>query len=460
MKGAKNNVLEAIGNTPIVKLNKVTTGCESEIYVKLEFMNPGGSIKERIGSYILEKAVAEGKLKPGGTIIEGTSGNTGVGLAMFAAVHGYKCIFVLADKQSQEKIDNLRAFGAKVIVCPTHVEPEDPRSYYSVSARLSETIPNSYYVNQYENMWNSETHYYTTGPEIYTQTEGDFDVFMAGVGTGGTISGIGRYLKEKDPKIQIVGVDCEGSIVAHYAKTGELCEAKSYVLEGIGEDFIPGNYNFDVIDDWVVIGDKESFLMTRKLLRQEGIYCGGSAGGAVVGAIRYAKTLKEPKKILVILPDSGNRYTSKIFNDDWMRDNEYRDTTFNVTIEQFMKDLGRYKEPLITIEDTATVGDAIELMNSKKISQLPVFSKNEISGMVNDKDLVRPVLEGEVQKSDSISLVCNSKFKLADKNDLLSNITGQLLNKEPILITDNGKVFSIITDIDILKYLSEHESNI
>ena len=200
--------------------------------------------------------------------------------------------------------------------------------------------------------------------------------------------------------------------------------------------------------------------MTRKLLRQEGIYCGGSAGGAVVGAIRYAKTLKEPKKILVILPDSGNRYTSKIFNDDWMRDNEYRDTTFNVTIEQFMKDLGRYKEPLITIEDTATVGDAIELMNRKKISQLPVFSKNEISGMVNDKDLVRPVLEGEVQKSDSISLVCNSKFKLADKNDLLSNITGQLLNKEPILVTDNGKVFSIITDIDILKYLSEHESNI
>jgi cystathionine beta-synthase len=315
MKGAKKNILDAIGNTPIIKLNKVTTGVESEIYVKLEFMNPGGSSKDRIGGFIMDRAVAKGLLKPGGTIIEGTSGNTGVGLAMWAAVNGYKCVFVMADKQSVEKVNNLKAFGAKVVVCPTDVEPEDPRSYYSVSKRLAETIPNSYYVNQYDNLWNRETHVATTGPEIFEQTQGDFDVFMAGVGTGGTITGTSSYLKTKMPKLTTVGVDVEGSIVAQFARTGDLSGARSYVIEGIGEDFIPENYDFKVIDDWVVVGDKESFLMTRALLKQEGIYTGGSGGAAVVGAIKYASTLKEPKKILVVLPDSGNRYASKIFND-------------------------------------------------------------------------------------------------------------------------------------------------
>lgn len=362
MKGVSKDILQAIGNTPIIKLGKVASHIDSEIYVKLEYMNPGGSIKDRIGHYILEQAVAKGDLKPGGTIIEGTSGNTGVGLAMFAAVYGYKCIFVLADKQSKEKIDNLRAFGAKVIVCPTNVEPEDPRSYYSVSKRLSETIPNSYYVNQYENLWNRETHEKTTGPEIMEQTGGEIDVFMAGVGTGGTISGCGRYLKSKKPSIQVVGVDVEGSIVAHYAKTGETIPAHPYVLEGLGEDFIPGNYDFDNIDDWVVVGDKESFLMTRKLLVQEGIYAGGSSGAAVVGAIRYAEKLKTPKKILVILPDSGNRYTSKIYNDDWMRDNGYEDYSFNVIVSDVLKELGKGNDPIITLKDTNTVGDAVDLM--------------------------------------------------------------------------------------------------
>ncbi|MEC7182131.1 MAG: pyridoxal-phosphate dependent enzyme [Bdellovibrionota bacterium] len=454
MKGAKLNILDAIGNTPIVKLNKVATGVQSEIYVKLDFLNPGGSIKDRIGAYILEKAVKNGDLKPGGTVIEGTSGNTGVGLAMYAAVHGYKCVFVLADKQSKEKIDNLRAFGAKVIVCPTNVEPEDPRSYYSVSKRLSETIPNSYYVNQYENLWNRETHFKTTGPEIYNQTEGDFDVFMAGVGTGGTISGIGAYLKTVMPEVKIIGVDCEGSIVAHYAKTGEMCEAKPYVLEGLGEDFIPGNYNFDVIDDWEVIGDKESFLMTRDLLTHEGIYAGGSSGGAVRAAIKYAEKLAEPKKILVLLPDSGNRYASKIFNDDWMSDNGYKDSSFNVTIQEVLTTLKKETTPLISINDTSTIGEAIKVMDENGISQLPVYGSGHLEGIVSERNLLKPVFDGEFKLSDSISLAFKSDFKIIDIGELLSNVADSLLQEETVLVTKNDKVVTVLTNIDILRFIS------
>lgn len=457
MKGAVADVTKAIGGTPIVKLNKVAAGVSSEIYVKLEYMNPGGSTKDRIGAYMLDQAVKEGKLKPGGTIIEGTSGNTGVGLAMWAAVHGYKCIFVLADKQSQEKIDNLRAFGAKVVVCPTNVEPEDPRSYYSVSKRLSETIPNSFYVNQYDNLHNRNTHYTWTAPEMYEQTGGDFDVFMATVGTGGTISGCGRYFKEKMPNVKIVGIDCEGSIVAHFAKTGEMCEAKTYVLEGVGEDFIPENYDFPNIDDWVVVGDKESFLMTRALLKQEGIYAGGSAGAAIVGAIRYAETLKEPKKILVLLHDSGNRYTSKIYNDTWMSNNGYMDSSFNVQISEVLKATGKDKQSLIKIQDTATVGDAIKLLEDRGISQIPVYEGDMVKGIVTEKMLLKPLFRGDISLSDNISIAYASNFKTIDKNELLSKVADALLNKEVVLVTENGQASSILTDIDILQFISKRE---
>lgn len=456
MKGYVNNVLEAIGNTPIVKLDKNFTGVDSEIYVKLEYLNPGGSIKDRIGTYILDMAKKNGLLKPGGTIIEGTSGNTGVGLAMWAALNGYKCIFVLADKQSKEKIDNLRAFGAKVVVCPTNVEPEDPRSYYSVSKRLSETIPNSYYVNQYENLWNRETHFHTTGPEIFKQTNGEFDVFMAGVGTGGTISGTAEYLKSVMPNVKVVGIDCEGSIVAHYAKTGEMIPAHSYVLEGLGEDFIPGNYNFDVIDDWVMIGDKESFLMTRRLLTKQGIYAGGSSGGAVVGAIKYAKTLTEPKKILVILPDSGNRYSSKIFNDDWMSDNGYKESAFNIQIKEVLKMLNKENEKLITINDKATIGQAISEMNRMGISQIPVMNGDQIKGIIQEKDLLKPLYEGEFASNDSISLVTSNAFEIIDQEELLSKVTSSLLAKQTVIVLEKDKVKNLLTNIDILKFISDN----
>lgn len=458
MKGAKENILKAIGGTPIVKLNFVTKDIESEIYVKLEYMNPGGSTKDRIGSYMLDQALKEGKLKPGGTIIEGTSGNTGVGLAMWAAIHGYKCVFVLADKQSKEKIDNLRAFGAKVVVCPTNVAPEDPRSYYSVSKRLSETIPNSFYVNQYDNLHNRDTHYTWTAPEIFEQTQGDFDVFMAGVGTGGTITGCGKYFKEKMPNVKIVGVDCEGSIIAHFAKTGEMGEAHSYVIEGIGEDFIPQNYDFSVIDDFVVIGDKESFLMTRKLLKHEGIYAGGSAGAAIVGAIKYAKTLKKPSKILVLLHDSGNRYASKIYNDDWMSDGGYLDSSFNVQIKDVLQDLGK-KNSIITISDSATIGEAITIMEEKGMSQLPVINKKgEVIGLCAEKNLVRPIVMGEFTKNDNISVAYTNKFQIVDQNALLETVANTLLKKEVALITNDGKLTNILTEIDILQYMSSKGS--
>ncbi len=324
MEKFKNtNIISAIGNTPIIKLNKVATETDSEIYVKLEYTNPGGSIKDRMGVYMCEMAQKNGDLVPGGTIVECTSGNTGVGVALFANTHGYQCVFVMADKQSQEKIDNLKSYGAKVIVCPTNVEPEDPRSYYSVAATLGE-LPNSFVLNQYANPNNMLCHYNQIAPEIWEQTNGEFDTFMASVGTGGTLSGVGKFLKEKKPSMKVVGVDCEGSILAHYKKTGEMGQAHSYVLEGIGEDFLPDNVHFDIIDDFVTVGDEESFHMTRRLLKEEGIYAGGSCGSAIVGAIRYAKTLSKPEKILTIMVDSGNRYASKIYNDEWMIKKGYK----------------------------------------------------------------------------------------------------------------------------------------
>jgi cystathionine beta-synthase len=455
MKGAKANVLEAIGGTPIVKLNKVCKDVASEIYVKMEHLNPGGSTKDRIGKHILDQALKNGKLKPGGTIIEGTSGNTGVGLAMWAAIYGYKCIFVLADKQSQEKIDNLRAFGAKVVVCPTEVDPEDPRSYYSVSKRLSETVPNSYYVNQYDNLWNRETHYLSTAPEIHQQTQGDFDVFVCGIGTGGTITGCGMYFREHLPHVKMVGVDPKGSLLAEYKRTGKLGPAHSYVIEGIGEDFVPGNYNFDVIDEVVTVEDKESFLMTRALLKSEGLYVGGSSGAAVVGAIRYAKTLKEPKKILVIMHDSGNRYSSKIYNDEWMNTKGYLDSSFNVLISEVLKDLKKEDKPLIKLEDNANVGDAIKLMEEKGISQLPVFGKGILKGMVSEDSLVKPVFRGVLHLNESISLAYHNKFHMIDENVLLDNVINNLLKKEVVLVTRKGVPYTILTDIDILNYMAE-----
>jgi cystathionine beta-synthase len=313
------NILETIGNTPIVRLGKLGKDFPPELWVKCEYFNPGGSIKDRIGLYIVEQAEKKGLLKPGGTIVEATSGNTGLGLAIAGIVKGYKTICTAPDKVSSEKINQLKAFGAEVRICPTNVAAEDPESYYSVAARLAKETPNCFYSSQYENPMNPKTHYERTGPEIWEQTQGKIDVFIAGVGTGGTISGVGRYLKEKNPHIKIIGVDPIGSILTHYHKTREVIKVQPYITEGIGEDMIPGNIDFDVIDEFIQTNDYESAHTTRDLVRKEAIYAGFSSGAAVAGALRWAEKQKDHMRAVVMLPDSGTRYLSKVFSDDWMK---------------------------------------------------------------------------------------------------------------------------------------------
>ncbi|CUS88276.1 cystathionine beta-synthase [Candidatus Kryptonium thompsonii] len=319
------NILELIGNTPLVKLTRVTAGIKATILAKLEFMNPGGSVKDRIAVYMVEKAIKNGLLKPGGTIIESTSGNTGIGLAMYAALKGFKAIFTIPDKMSQEKINLLKAFGAEVIVCPTNVPPDSPESYYEVAKRLAKETPNSYFVNQYHNEDNVEAHYMTTGPEIWTQTSGRIDYLVAGAGTGGTISGVGKFLKEKNPNVKVIAVDPIGSVYHDWFKYKKLIEPKIYMVEGIGEDMLCETMHFEVIDDIIQVSDAEAFYMARKLAREEGILAGGSSGAAVHAAIKVAQSLPEDKVVVVILPDTGRNYISKIFNDEWMKEKGFID---------------------------------------------------------------------------------------------------------------------------------------
>ena len=324
-----DSIIDTIGNTPLVRLHRVTEGLDLTVAAKVEFLNPGQSVKDRIAVKMINDAENKGLIKPGGTIIEGTSGNTGMGLALVAAVRGYKCIFTTTDKQSPEKVNLLRALGAKVEVCPTNVDPDDPRSYYSVARRLSEEIPNSYYPNQYDNLSNLQAHYETTGPEIWEQTEGKITHYVSGIGTGGTITGTAKYLKEQNPDIQVIGVDSVGSVYKHYFETGEFSkdEIKPYLTEGIGEDLIPENVDFDYIDDVVQVNDKNALTMTREVAQKEGLFIGGSCGAAVYGALEYARKARPGKDALmvVILPDSGTRYVSKIYNDDWMREHGFLD---------------------------------------------------------------------------------------------------------------------------------------
>src|SRR5271165_6616783 len=318
-----NNILEAIGQTPIIRLNRLAKDLPAEVWVKADYMNPGGSVKDRIGLAMIDEAERTGKLKPGGTIIEGTSGNTGMGLALVACVRGYKVVFTITDKQSREKIDLLKAFGAEVIVCPTAVEPEDPRSYYSVAAKLAREIPNSYYPNQYENPMNPEAHYETTGPEIWDDTEGKITHFVCGMGTGGTISGVGRYLKEKNPNVKIIGVDPIGSLYYDFVKSSKVGKATTYVVEGIGEDFFPGTMNLKIVDDVLQVNDEECFVWARRLAKMEGVFTGGSGGGCLSGALRLAKDLNAKDYVVVLLPDTGMRYLSKVYNEEWMRERGY-----------------------------------------------------------------------------------------------------------------------------------------
>src|SRR6202158_5420894 len=391
------NMLEAVGKTPLVRLNRLTKGIKCQVYIKADYLSPGGSVKDRIGVWMINEAERQGLLKPGGTIIEGTSGNTGIGLALVGAVRGYKMVFTITDKQSKEKVDLLKALGAEVIVCPTAVEPEDPRSYYSVAKKLAREIPNSYYPNQYDNPMNPEAHYRTTGPEIWDDSEGKITHFVCGMGTGGTISGVGRYLKEKNPNVKIIGVDPIGSLYYEFAKTGKIGKAKTYVVEGIGEDIFPATMNFGVLDDVVQVNDQECFVWARRLVKQEGIFTGGSGGGCLSGALRVAKTLPPGSFVVAFLPDTGMRYLSKVYSDEWMRERGYTDSEVPLTAEDVVnakRKTGKARELIVAGPDQ-TVFHALHTMQTQDISQLPVFDAELPVGAIYEDQILNLALQGK-----------------------------------------------------------------
>ncbi|MDB5126310.1 pyridoxal-phosphate dependent enzyme [Mucilaginibacter sp.] len=449
-----NNILETIGNTPLVKLNKVAKDIPATVLAKIETTNPGNSIKDRMALKMIEDAEKSGKLKPGGTIIEGTSGNTGMGLAIAAVIKGYKCIFTSTDKQSKEKFDALRAFGAEVIVCPTNVEPEDPRSYYSVSSRLEREVPNSWKPNQYDNLSNSQAHYEQTGPEIWEQTEGKVTHLIVGVGTGGTISGTAKFLKEKNPAIQILGIDTYGSVFKKYKETGEFDknEIYPYITEGIGEDFLPQNVDFSLIDHFEKVTDKDAALMTREIARKEGIFAGNSTGSAVAGLLQMKDKFKEGDVVVIIFPDHGTRYLGKMYNDDWLRDRGFLKEE-KLTARHI---IGKKENlEIVTIDCEKTVLEAINTIKSLNISQIPVTQKGMVIGKITESDILDSLIENPAIKSQPIKNISTAPFPFIDLNTSIDKISS-MINKDNIAVLvedDNGKI-AIITQYDIINAIS------
>ncbi|MBB5621531.1 cystathionine beta-synthase [Pedobacter cryoconitis] len=449
-----NNILETIGNTPLVRLNNVTKEIQATVLAKVETTNPGNSIKDRMALKMIEDAEKSGKLKPGGTIIEGTSGNTGMGLAMAAIIKGYKCIFTTTDKQSKEKVDALRAFGAEVIVCPTNVEPEDPRSYYSVSSRLEREVPNSWKPNQYDNLANTEAHYEQTGPEIWAQTEGKVTHLVVGVGTGGTISGTGKYLKEQNPDIKVWGIDTYGSVFKKYKETGILDknEIYPYITEGIGEDFLPKNVNFDIIDLFEKVTDKDAALMTRDIARKEGIFVGNSAGSAIAGLLQLKDKLKPEDVVVVIFHDHGSRYMGKMYNEDWLRERGFL-TDEKLTAKSILAK--KEQSEIVTIDCEKTIVEAINTMNMLNISQIPVTQQGMVVGKLAEGDILKALLENPSLKSAPVKEIMSATFPFVDMNTSIDKISS-LINKEnsAVLVEDENGNFEIITQYDIINAIS------
>ena len=448
-----NNILEAVGNTPLIRLNRVARDSPAEVYVKADYLNPGGSVKDRIGISMIDEAERKGLLKPGGTIIEGTSGNTGMGLALVAVVRGYKVVFTITDKQSREKIDLLKAFGAEVIVCPTAVEPDDPRSYYSVAKKLAREIPNSFYPNQYENPMNPEAHYRTTGPEIWKDTEGKITHFVCGMGTGGTISGVGRYLKEQNPKVKIIGVDPYGSLYYEFVKTGKVGKALTYVVEGIGEDIFPGTMKFEVLDDVIQVNDEECFVWARRLAKQEGIFTGGSGGGCMAGALKVARDAKKGEVIVAFLPDTGTRYLSKIYNDAWMREYGYVDAELRLTaadVVRHKRESGK-KRDVIIVRPDQTVFHALNTMQKQDISQIPVFEEDTSIGTIYEDQILNLALQGKDLRKLVIREAMGKPLPQLPSNAPVERVTHILSHEGPavFIAMDNGKP-EILTKFDLM----------
>ena len=450
----KNNILETIGNTPLIKLNKITKEFPCTVAAKVDYFNPGNSIKDRMAVKMVEVAEKEGKLKPGGPIIECTSGNTGMGLALAAVVKGYKCIFTTTDKQSKEKMDILKAVGAEVIVCPTNVEPEDPRSYYSVARRLAKEIPNSFHANQYDNLANRLAHYETTGPEIWKQTDGKITHLVCTAGTGGTVTGTALFLKEKNPDIQVWAIDVYGSLLTKFFKTGEvdMNEVHPYISEGFGEDFVPENYDMSVIDHFEQVTDKDGAIMARRLAKEEGIFCGYSAGSCIQGLMQLKNRLKKEDLVVCIFHDHGSRYVAKVYNDQWMMERGFLDVkTFKDIVN------GRHaKHKLVTIQPSQTVAEAVDMMKKYDIENIPVMNGNGPIGAISENGLFQKIFSNPDIKNSTVENVMERPYPLVEFNTPVEKLS-TLINKEngAVLSKDDVGNYHIVTKYDVIQALGK-----
>ncbi len=454
------DILGTIGNTPLVRINRLAEGLPCTVLAKLEFFNPGSSVKDRIGIAMLESAERDGKIRPGGTIIESTSGNTGAGLAIAAIARGYRCIFTTTDKQSQEKISMLRALGAEVVVCPTAVEPEDPRSYYQTARRLALETPNSFYVNQYDNPANAEAHYRTTGPELWIQTDGRITHYFSGAGTGGTISGTARYLKEKNPAVKVVGVDPYGSVYFKYWHTREFDHAEifPYITEGVGEDILAGNMDFDAVDDYVRVTDRDSMVMTRRLCREEGMFVGGSCGMAMAGALQWLQAhrdeLGESDVAVVLLPDGGFRYLSKIYDDNWMRGHGFLEVARDLTASDVLRQRPEGRA-LVTVAAGATVADAIATLAKHGISQAPVEDDGRLVGSVAEAAILSHLMRDPGVRSRAVREIMGKPFPVMDARSPIKDLAAKLRGEcTAVLVRAPDGSEAIVSKTDVIRALS------